>query len=283
MLKTLKGLILLSRLELPFAAGLCVILGQIFALGALPSLQTGLFGFLAVFGLSAAILVMNDCIDLKSDKLNAPHRPIPSGMVSVMQAWVYATFLMLASLFFATSMGSIPLIIAIVLAIIGYLYNRHFKKSGLPGNLMVSASVGATFIFGAASVGHPFHKTALFFGIVVALIDLGEEISADAMDMEGDKLIGSRSLAIVYGVKKALRIALVIFWTVIVLSFVPFILRWFHPIFLVPILIMDFSIGISSIKLQKADNSLGRKYIKRLYLGSTWGMLVFLAMLLFNF
>ena len=99
------------------------------------------------------------------------------------------------------------LLISIVLAVIGFLYNRYFKKSGLPGNLMVCSSVGMTFVYGGASVGLPFHKMVLFFGLIAALIDLGEEIAADAMDIAGDRLINSNSLAIKFGKSTALKIS----------------------------------------------------------------------------
>ena len=56
-----------------------------------------------------------------------------------------------------------------------------------------------TFIYGGMSVGLPFDKSIWFFAILAALIDLGEEIAADSMDMQGDILISSNSLAIKYG------------------------------------------------------------------------------------
>ncbi len=279
-MKAIKGLILLTRPELPFAAGLCVILGQVFAMAGDIHIAKAIAGFGSVFMVSASILVMNDCIDLESDKINAPHRPIPSGMISIRQAWLYALILMISGLCFSLSLGIYPLIIALCLVINGFLYNRYFKSSGLPGNLMVSSSVGATFIYGAASVGTPWNIMAAYFAVLVALIDLGEEISADAMDIEGDKLIRSRSVAIVHGTKRALKLSLSIFWIVITLSFIPFIFRWFPLILLLPVLIMDAFIGYSSIKMQTASNAMGRKYIKALYLGATLGMLIFLAMLL---
>lgn len=58
---------------------------------------------------------------------------------------------------------------------------------------MVSFSVGKTFICGGVSVDLPFQTSVLFFGLIAALIDLGEEIFADAMDIMGGKLISSNS------------------------------------------------------------------------------------------
>ena len=104
------------------------------------------------------------------------------------------------------------------LAVIGFLYNRKFKKHGLAGNLLVSFSVGMTFIFGGLSVGLPFNKMVLFFGVIAALIDLGEEIAADSMDVKGDLLIESNSIAIRFGKEAALKVSVRIFFLVILLN-----------------------------------------------------------------
>ena len=62
-----------------------------------------------------------------------------------------------------------------------------------------------TFIYGGVSVGMPSNRIVWFFAVIAALIDLGEEIAADAMDMAGDRLIHSNSLAIRHGSRTALE------------------------------------------------------------------------------
>ena len=143
---------------------------------------------------------------------------------------------------------------------------------------MVSFSVGMTFIFGGASVGVPFQKAVLFFGLIAALIDLGEEIAADAMDMMGDQLINSNSLAIKYGRSIALKISGFIFLLVIILSTIPFLLQWFRIIYLIPIGIMDLLIAWSALRLLKSQNEEGRKFIRWIYLGAITGIIIFIIM-----
>ncbi len=147
---------------------------------------------------------------------------------------------------------------------------------------MVSFSVGMTFIYGGVSVGLPFNTVVLVFGIIAALIDLGEEIAADAMDMQGDLLINSNSLAIKYGKDSALKISGYIFIFVIILTSIPFILKWFSIIYLLPIAIMDISIAYSAMKLLKSRNDEGRTYIRWIYLGATLGLLIFILMRFFE-
>lgn len=277
-MKKLKGLLTLLRPELPFSAGVCVVLGQLFALGKFGSAAATLKSFSSIFVISASILVFNDYIDVETDRINAPHRPIPSNAVTSSETLALSIVLLMAGLLLGCLINIIAFVSAAMLAVVGFLYNVKFKKSGLPGNMMVSFSVGMTFIYGGFSVGRFYSKTAWFFGIIAALIDLGEEIAADAMDAEGDRLIGSRSLAIMYGRKTALAVSESIFLLVIFLSAVPFVLRWFPPLYLGPILIMDGAIGYYAFHLWSSDNEQGRKHIRRLYLGAAFGLLMFLAM-----
>ncbi|MBC7085989.1 MAG: UbiA family prenyltransferase [Methanomethylovorans sp.] len=274
----IKGLTGLLRSELPFCAGVCVVTGQILALGRFASFYETVFGFLSVFFISASILVLNDYFDVETDKLNAPHRPIPSNMVTPLEALLLSMALMVFGITLSYLISIIALLISIILFIIGFLYNRNYKKSGLPGNLMVSFSVGMTFIYGGVSVGSPLNNIVWLFGAIAALIDLGEEIAADAMDMQGDLLINSRSLAIKYGKKVALRISSYIFIFVILLTSVPFIVGWLPAIYLIPIAIMDLAIAYPSLRLLGSvdDVNAGRKYIRWIYLGATLGLLVFI-------
>ena len=281
-MKKLKGLFSLIRFELPFAAGICVLLGQLFALGKFAEISMIFAGFFSVFCISASILVSNDYFDIETDKINAPHRPIPSNLVIPTEALSLSILLLFGGLVLSYIISIEALLFSVGLTIIGLLYNRKFKKHGFIGNLMVSFSVGMTFIFGGLSVGLPFNKIVMFFAVIAALVDLGEEIAADSMDVKGDLLINSNSIAIKHGKTTAIRISSIIFLFVILLSIVPFLLKWFPIIYIIPITIMDFAIAYSTIRLLKAEDKFGRKYIRLLYLGSTFGLVLFLIMRLID-
>ena len=277
-MKMIKGFVRLMRFELPFSAGICTVMGQLLAKGEFSSFSVTVSGFLSIFLISASILVLNDCFDVETDKINAPHRPIPSNLVTTIQAFIFSISLLSAGIILSWLIGLIPMLISIGLVIVGFLYNRYFKKSGLPGNMMVSFSVGMTFIYGGATIGLPFNKFVLFFGLIAALIDLGEEVAADSMDIHGDLLINSKSIAIKYGRQRVVQISRSIFLTVILLTVIPFILNWFPFIYLLPIGIMDFSIAFSFWRFSNSKGEEGRKYIRWIYLGATFGLIIFLAM-----
>ncbi|MBE0644490.1 MAG: prenyltransferase, partial [Bacteroidetes bacterium] len=68
------GMARLFRVELPVAAGLCVVLGELLALGAIPSVAAIALGFLSIFFISATALILNDYFDYEIDLVNAPAR-----------------------------------------------------------------------------------------------------------------------------------------------------------------------------------------------------------------
>jgi geranylgeranylglycerol-phosphate geranylgeranyltransferase len=271
--RKLQGLFRLFRFELPFTAGICVILGELLALGEIPAFRDLILGFSSVFLISASSLILNDYFDLESDWINAPTRPLPARLVTerdVVLLFIGVTIVGLAA---SAILSFVSLLVGLLAWTVGFLYNWRFKKSGLLGNLMVSFSVGMTFIFGGIAVGKPLETVVWFFGILAALINLGEEIAADAMDVEGDRKAGSRSLPVLFGQETALRISAAIFLLVIAISIMPFVLGWMEWLYVTPFLFMDGVILFSTIKLLNPKLANRRRYIRWIYLSASLAIL----------
>ncbi|HSK88507.1 MAG TPA: UbiA family prenyltransferase, partial [Anaerolineales bacterium] len=219
--KKIKGAIQLFRPELPLAAGVCVVLGEIIALGSLPTVRDLLLGFACGFFLSGAALTLNDYFDIEVDKVNAPQRPLPAGLLTPSDAILLTALATLIGLSAAILINPLAFSVSLIFWVIGVLYNWRYKAEGLWGNLMVAASVGITFILGGIAVGQPLNRIVWFFGLIAFFIDLAEEIAGDAMDMAGDRKRASRSIALRVGRNTALRIAGSLFILVVLLSYVP--------------------------------------------------------------
>lgn len=276
------GLIRLFRFELPFTAGVCVVLGQLLALGKFPTAKGMFLGFLSVFFISAAALIVNDIFDIETDKINAPERPLPAGSVTKQEAIILSIAVTLLGLITAYLIDLRVLWVACLVWVVGFLYNWRFKKTGIWGNLMVSFSVGMTFIFGGIAVGRPFEKIVWLFGILALLINLGEEIAADAMDMEGDRKTGSHSLPVVLGSEYALKISAVVFLLVIFSSILPFLFGWMEWVYAVPFFLMDAVIFYSTVKLVDSRSSNRRIYIRWVYLSALVAILTVIVIRLFR-
>jgi len=279
MLRTrMLGLLRLFRFELPFTAGVCVILGELLGLGKFPTIKEIILGFFSVFLISATTLILNDYFDIESDKINAPGRPLPAGLVTKQDVVLLSCAVTVLG-FIASYMVSFKALLVVILVwAVGFLYNWRFKKTGFWGNLMVSFSVGMTFIFGGIAVDRPFEKAVWFFGIMAFLINLGEEIAADAMDIEGDRQAGSRSLPVLLGRESALKTSGTIFLLVTVISFLPFVFGWIEWVYMFPILLMDIIILHSTIKLLNSKIVNRRIYIRWIYLSGLIAILIFIIL-----
>jgi len=274
----ISGLARLFRFELPFTAGLCAVLGQLLALGALPTFGEMVLGFLSVFFISAAALILNDYFDVESDRINAPGRPLPSGLVTKLDVILLTIGVTILGVLTGWLISWAAVLVILVVWVIGFLYNWRFKKVFLIGNLMVSLSVGMTFIFGGVSVNRPFAPLVWFFAAWVFLINLGEEIAADAMDIEGDRKAGSRSLALVLGREKALKISASLFLTVIAASSLPFILGWLGLVYLPPFILTDAVMLYALIKLLQVEDDQGRIYIRWIYMSGMVTLIIIIVL-----
>lgn len=274
----IKAVIQLIRVDLSFAAGICVVIGEIVAVGGFPSTYNLILGFMVGFFISTSALILNDYFDIEIDKINVPTRPLPSGIIKPFEVIILSVITTLIGLAAAFSIGYTVFVVALVFWIIGFLYNWKFKRTGLPGNLMVSSSVAVTFILGGIAVGKPWSAVVWCFSFIAFFIDLGEEIASDAMDMVGDKKINSRSIAISMGRDSALKISGVLFAVVVFASFIPVIFGWMGTVYLVMILIMDILMVFSTFKLLKSQTlEEGRRYTRIIYLGATLGLIAFIV------
>ena len=267
----------LIKPELPMIAGVCVIAGQIVSHTGLPSLMTVTYGFLAGFFLSASAMVSNDYFDLEVDRVDKPHRPFPSGRVSGWEVLAIAAVLAALGLVMAALLGSTPLAFAAVILIIGLLYNWRLKESGPLGNMMVAFSVASTFLFGGVSVGGLNDPLIWVFASIAFLFNLAAEISSGAMDMDGDRLRGSRSIAIVHGKEFALRVAGVLTVAIVILTFIPIGAGWLGWAYVVPVIAADLMLLLHYQRLRSSSMpDEGREEIRKMYLVMTVFILAFI-------
>jgi geranylgeranylglycerol-phosphate geranylgeranyltransferase len=271
------GAIRIIRPELPLAAGMCVVLGELLALGKFPPVRSALSGLALGFFLSSSAMIFNDYFDLEVDRINSPERPLPSGLLTPQEAITLGILTALVSLGIAWSFHPFVAVLTLVVWLLGFLYNWKLKAAGLWGNLIVAVNVALTFIMGGIAVGQPWNKFVLAFGLIAFFFDLAEEIAGDAMDAEGDRKRASRSIAILKGKRTALNISAALFGLVILSTFFPVALGERSNYYLFPIVLMDALMVIFTIRLLKSQTpQAGRLAMRGLYITASLGLLAFL-------
>jgi len=233
----------------------------------LPSATDAFLGFLVGFFISGSAMISNDYFDLAVDRINHPQRPLPSGRITVSELVLLTCFFSIAGLLAAAVLGALTLTLASVFLAIGLLYNWKFKETGLLGNMMVSLSVAITFVFGGAVVEGLFSGIVWVFAALAFMFDLAEEIAGGAMDIKGDQLRASKSLALLKWRAFALRTSAVLLGASIAVSFLPFLLAWFGQVYLGLVLALSIAIFYFGFKLLHSTTpEEGRKRIRQLYL-----------------
>lgn len=272
-----RTLLQIIRPELPIAAGVCVIVGQVIAQGKFPIIASVALGFGLGFFLSGSAMVFNDIFDLEVDRVNAPQRPLPSGKLTKAEAVTWGLFLGVVALILAAFIHPLVFALSLILWILGFLYNWKLKAAGLWGNLIVSLNVAMTIVIGGVSVGGVTRLMVWLFGCIAFFFDLAEEIAGDAMDMEGDRKRGSKSVALVYGKRKALAVSGILFGVVVALTLVPVLLGEASLSYLIPIALMDVIILVFSNRLLKSRSpEEGRRAMRVMYISATLGLAAFI-------
>lgn len=182
---------------------LIAVIGQALASGEVPKLISLTTAFLTGFFMTASSFTINDYVDHEIDAMNAPWRPIPSGMITRDEALRFGV--VLGSIGSASSLFTSPpaCIVAIGSLLLSILYTVKGKYLGLLGHAMVALSIASTFIFGALTVMESVPPLVSGVFTVSFLYILGGELTQSISDYEGDNAKGVRSMAIVRGRKAA--------------------------------------------------------------------------------
>lgn len=264
---TLRAVSDLVKPELPLAAGLCVFAGEVLALGRLPNPAVGSLGVVVGFLLSGSAMMSNDYFDIGVDLINHPERPLPSGRISVRAVALLTTIFTVGGLLAAAFLGLPAVLFATVVWVVGFAYNAKLKETGLPGNVCVAFSVASTFVLGGLAVGQTTNDLVWTFGGLAFLFDLGEEVASGAMDVAGDAVRKTRSLARLRGKAFALAFAGGSFFGFIGRSLVPFLQGWMGTVPFFLLLGADVVIAIWYVLLIRTRTpEEGRRRLRELYL-----------------
>jgi geranylgeranylglycerol-phosphate geranylgeranyltransferase len=247
----LQGLIRLMRPVNCVLMGFAVFVGIVLAGQNLSNIAwlNVAFGFLTGFALTGASMAINDYYDRAIDAINEPLRPIPSGLVIPREALLLATILSVIGFVFAVLVSGWCLIVAVIAWVIFTTYITVGKRTGLPGNFLVSACVGAPFIYGSVLAKDYVVLNVWFFVMMAFLANTGREITKGIVDVEGDKTGNVKTLAVRYGDKAAAIVAVIFFVSAVALTPLPLVLGlvsvWFVPF----VLVIDVGLVVLSILL----------------------------------
>jgi len=279
-MKRLSGFLRLMRPVNCLMMGFAVIVGAALAepnfLGVFwPNLA---YGFVTGFMLTAASMALNDYHDREIDAVNEPNRPIPSGLIKPREALAFASVLTAVSFAAAYLTNIYCLLIAIIAWMVFVTYTTVGKRSGLPGNFLVSVCVALPLIYGGYAVANAVKLSVFIFVSMVFLSNTGREITKGIVDVEGDRRQNVKTLAVRYGERSAAIAAAIFYLLAVLLSPIPWFLSlvsfWFLPL----VAITDFGLAASSFMLLRDSSRESARAVKKaVLLLLLVGLLAFVA------
>jgi 4-hydroxybenzoate polyprenyltransferase len=169
--------------------------------------------FVQLWLLFGAVYSLNQIFDVESDRANRKLFFLPENLISHRAAWVFTIGLNVAALVLAALLGGIYWLMTAAIASLGVLYsvggcpwkNRPFLGffANVVAHGVIVFALGLVFAQGSFSASW---VAAIPYGLAVG----GVYLATAAADVDGDRLTGKKTLAVICGETTTMRIALVL-------------------------------------------------------------------------
>jgi geranylgeranylglycerol-phosphate geranylgeranyltransferase len=186
--------------------------------------------------IAAGGYVVNDIFDVEIDRINRPDRPLPRGDITTQAAKLWYVILTLTGLippFFLLPTPNRIIALAAVIAL--FAYAAWLKRTPLVGNLVVALVSGVVFVYGGVIGDAPI--ISLVPGLLAFAYHLGREMLKAAADRMGDKASGAVTVAVLWGERTTMRLAVLPLVAVILVSPLPTWFEWFGERYLIAVIV----------------------------------------------
>uniref|UniRef100_UPI001EF64D0C UbiA family prenyltransferase n=2 Tax=unclassified Frankia TaxID=2632575 RepID=UPI001EF64D0C len=182
-----------------------------------------LAGYVAAAG--GALFIVNDILDADGDQITAPYLPLPSGLLTVREAWAAAAG------YFAVALGALFIAcggvartgLALALTIAAVVFSMAYstvKDEGVVASFVVSVPQTIPAVVGWYLAGgqHPWWLVGVLAYLLIACVS--NNILAALRDVDLDPVVGNMTVPVRIGATRAFQLAA----RVATLAFVPIVI-----------------------------------------------------------
>jgi 4-hydroxybenzoate polyprenyltransferase len=181
---------------------------------------------LAAGVLNAASNGLNQICDFENDRINKPHRPLPSGRMTRPEAWrfVAAMYALALALVAVVNRETFAIYLAAALATVAYSAPPvRLKRHPVGSNLIIALIRGWLLkVAGWAAVATVLKSLEPWYiGFIYFVFLLGATTTKDFADIEGDRAAGCITLPVRYGATwsaRAISPAFIVPWLLLPLG-----------------------------------------------------------------
>lgn len=180
--------------------------GGFLASAFLPPVLDTLKTLLAVGFTTFSIYVLNDVCDEDVDRINKPDRPLPSGRISRAEAMGLVLALFAMGVAVASTLNPIVLLCTMIYFLLGVAYSANplRLKRGILANPCMALGAAICVICGAAPLQITYRVLWAAAGMFFFITVCGS--GKDMKDVEGDRRMGVKTLPVMIGEEKTMKI-----------------------------------------------------------------------------
>lgn len=214
--------------------------------GAFPDVPKLVLAVLGAYLATTSSYVLNDCCDVDIDRINLPHRPLPSGELSRTRALLYALLLVGVACAIALYLNPESLVVLLVAVAVITFYSYHAKRTTPLSFVPVGVAyglvpIGVWLAFDPAGILKPdgamLPLPAVLLGLMICITDWGFTLSGVCRDVEGDRERGVPTVPVVHGIPLTSRLVLSFWGAGVVLSLLVGYTAHLGPLFMVAALL----------------------------------------------
>ncbi len=180
---------------------------------------------------------MNDYFDYDIDCINRPDRPLPRGAVTQRHALLFGLGLIFLAYIFIGVTNALCIAIGYPAIVLIVVYSWKLKRKPFIGNFSVAFLTSLTLVYGGAAAGTIVLVSML--AICAFFANLSREIAKDIEDIKGDETLGSKTLPILWGIKKSALISAVFLAIGVMATFLPYFAGIFGLKYIMLVMLVD--------------------------------------------
>jgi geranylgeranylglycerol-phosphate geranylgeranyltransferase len=243
------------------------------------------FGFFTAIFIQAGTFALNDYCDLESDIANQRlDRPLVRGELSKKEALLVSICAITTGVIIASFLHPVLFVLAVISGVLGVLYDLKMKEFLALSNIYIALTMAIPFIFGGLIVvPNRIDLVLLVLAAMAFLAGFGREVMKDIADIKGDALRDIKSIARLYGVEQAVRVAIISYVLAVVLSAIPLFsintAYYFDFAYLFPVMVADALFLHTSLALWSMHDETGDydRMRKETLLAITIGLVAFVS------
>ncbi len=246
MFSRIRAILKLTRIEHSIMLIIAVLASELISNRTLPPYFILVMSFITPIFISMGSFAINDYFDIDVDRLNKKiDRPLVNKSISPKSAFRIAIASFFIGVFASLFISSGAFAIALIFAILAFLYSYKLKETLLIGNIYIGLSMMIPFIYGSYVASYTISYTVIIISITVFASGLAREIHGTIRDYRGDRKRGVKSLVKYIGVYYSAIISAFLYFIAIILSIYLFFVKsaFYHNIFYM------ISIGIIDVVL----------------------------------